>query len=448
MKLNGKQSGDNLVDVESESTVIGQLINQKMCQIEGIPLLDETTFTDTDFAKVFRIMKQLFDKNQSIDLSSIEAEKKKMGINYDLMKIIKATDIATGATNAQLIMHLNELRIRRNAVPIVAVAKNNFADLTLDIIETINSTSKELFLLTSQISKSRIKSLSEVYMESSKNIQDKDEEILLAEYSIQDLNESTIGFTGGDITIIAGRPGMGKTSFAMQELRYASKTVNTGLVSIEMTAKQIMYREISSLLAIPMNKLISKKGLTSTEIAQVKELERYFQDKMYIVDDARTLTDIKVSLYKLIELFNVKVWAIDYIQLVSHSSKRNSKNADVEEVSGELKAIAKSTNTHGLILSQMSRDQEKGTTNLRKPRLSDLRDSGALEQDASNVIFVHRPEAQGVDEDKYGNSLIGKAQLVVAKARNGKIRDVEVDFIADKYQFKQINPLEPESPAF
>jgi replicative DNA helicase len=309
-----------------------------------------------------------------------------------------------------------------------------FDDLTVDVLDTIEDSAKKIRSLLTYAETGIIKQINVVFQEAIADMESIDSDILLAEFDLPEINECIIGATAGDNTIIAARPGAGKTSLVMQELRHMSLSVPVGLVTIEMTAKQLMYREISSITGISMRKLISKQGLSTKEIAIIKELMNHFKERIFIVDSINSLKDLRVSVMKLIEYYGVKVWALDYIQLVNHESIYKTKNNTVEEISKECKYISKSSGTHGIILSQLSRDSEKGAT-VRAPRLSDLKDSGAIEADATNVLMIYRPESQGVKEDTGGESLEGRAKIIVAKSRNGKTETIKVGFDGERYKF-------------
>lgn len=436
---------EDIFDLEIEKQVIGELLVNKECQLESIPILTEEDFYDVDYKKIFRVIQHLFEIRERIDLVTVSQHSRKLGIKIDPVKMAASTSgIATTARNQSHVLYLNELRIRRTAVPLFYGFINEFRDLTTDVIQLIEKSSKEISLLLSRFDNGKIITFNEAYSQAAKDIQNVNSEILLSLFNIKAVNRFVIGALAGDITIISGRPGAGKTSYMMQELEYISQFVPTGLITIEMTILQLMYREICAMTQIPMEKLITKKGLTSQEIAMVEALEsRVKKSKLYLAEKPRNLSDVKINLLKMIEYHGVKVWSVDYLQLIKHFGRYGSKNEDVAEITAELKAIAKSTNTHGIILSQMSRDQDKGQ-NARKPRLSDLRDSGAIEQDATNVIFVYNPYAQGVEFGPNGESLKGKSMLVIAKSRNGKLGDIILDFDSANFKFIEQTPIDPQ----
>lgn len=379
-----------------------------------------------------------------INLLTISQEGKKQGLSISPIVTAKMTNLGgpTSVTWKHNVLYLNELRIRRMGMPLSLQAYYAFQDPMTDPLHVIQTMQDEYRKLLGEFNKSKIFSLQEAFNDSLKGMESTDSEILLSTYSIEALNELVIGCTAGDNTIIAGRPGSGKTAFVMQELRHMALQVPVGLISLEMTKEQIMYREISALTGYSMRQLITKKGMTKKDIEVIRALENTFTKNFYIVDNLTHLKDLNVTVLKMVEYHGVLVWGLDYLQLLQNDSKYGSRQNDVQELSQTCKMISKSTKTHGLILSQLNRESEKGK-DVRKPRLSDLKDSGAIEADATNVLFIYRPESQGVTEGPKGEDLKGKAQIIVAKSRNGKLDDIEVKFDGSKYKFYESDAIEP-----
>lgn len=257
--------------------------------------------------------------------------------------------------------------------------------------------------------------------------------------SFPSLDEKTNGWQNSDLIIIAGRPSEGKTAFALTLATIISvyNNVPAAFFSIEMSGSQLMKRVISCISEV------DGTGLTSGQLLPV-EWERI--DKMFplicdaplFIDQTPNLTvqEFRTRARKLAKE-GVKIFFVDYLQLMHYSGKRfNNRQEEVSEISRALKAIAKELNVPIIVLSQLNRGLEnREGLEGKKPRLSDLRESGAIEQDADIVIFVYRPERHGILQDENGRSLIGVAKILIEKHRKGPTGEINMTFLSNYTRF-------------
>jgi len=240
----------------------------------------------------------------------------------------------------------------------------------------------------------------------------------------------TGGWQKTDLIILAARPGMGKTSLM---LKYAVTPAKMGLgviiFSLEMSRMQIFYRLASEETGIPLEKFI-RKGLNHYEMEQYKAFAEASKSWNIIIDDTPSLSiqDMRLRVKQFSTKFSIDLVLSDYLQLHTYKGYQGtSRNDEVSKISGGLKSIAKEFDVPVIALSQLSRSVEtRGGS--KEPMLSDLRDSGSIEQDADMVQFLYRPEYYGITEDEKGNSLIGSAKIIIAKHRNGALDDAMVRF--------------------
>jgi replicative DNA helicase len=258
-----------------------------------------------------------------------------------------------------------------------------------------------------------------------------------------DIDAVTGGWQNSDLIILAARPGMGKTAFVLNIARNAAVDFRepVAFFSLEMSSMQLMNRLQAAESEISLEKFM-RIGLTDEEV-QLKRLkcQRLVDSKIYIDDTpALSLFEFKVKLKKLKRDHDIKLAIVDYIQLMTAGKidNINGREQEIAYISRGLKGVAKELNIPIIALSQLSRKVEERAD--RTPILSDLRESGSIEQDADMVTFLFRPEYHGILEDKDGNSTVGKAQFIIAKHRNGATtNDIILGWDGQYTKFKDIN---------
>lgn len=241
-----------------------------------------------------------------------------------------------------------------------------------------------------------------------------------------DLDKVTGGWQQSDLIILAARPGMGKTSLMLNMARNSAVMFNkpVALFSLEMSSQQLFYRLQSAESQIPLEKFM-RIGLNDDEMHHNRMKCSKLIDAPIFIDDTSGISifELKIKLRKLKRDHNIQLAIVDYIQLmtVGKGADVNSREQEISYISRNLKNIAKELDIPIIALSQLSRAVEKRED--RIPILSDLRESGSIEQDADMVMFIYRPEYYGILEDEDNNSTVGKAKLIIAKHRNGATHD-------------------------
>jgi len=257
------------------------------------------------------------------------------------------------------------------------------------------------------------------------------------------------GLQGGDMTILAARPAMGKTAFVLKLARnVAADGKGVAFFSLEMSTAQLTGRMLSGDSQINGQKMRAINLLTPHERKLLKESREKFRKwDLKIADDAgASMAKIRARSREIKREFERKgktldIVIIDYLQLVgddSSSRKSGNREQDVSRMSRACKMLAKELDIPVVVLCQLSRAVETRGGD-KRPQLSDLRESGSLEQDADQVLFLYRPEYYGIDEDEQGNSLKGIAYVIVGKNRHGECRDVPMRFISDFADFSDLD---------
>ena len=254
------------------------------------------------------------------------------------------------------------------------------------------------------------------------------------------LDKITAGWQPSDLVIIAGRPAMGKTSFALSLAKNIAidNRIPVAFFSLEMNNVQLVNRLLSNVCSISGSKILSGQ-LDPSDWERFDNNLRKMDGAPIYVDDTPGLSvfELRTKARRLVREHGIKVLMVDYLQLMNANGMRfNSRQEEVSTISRSLKGLAKELNIPVLALSQLNRtvEQRDGIEG-KRPQLSDLRESGAIEQDADLVLFVHRPEYYRIFQDEKGNDLHGKAQIIIAKHRKGATDDVLLSFRGEYTRF-------------
>ena len=237
----------------------------------------------------------------------------------------------------------------------------------------------------------------------------------------------TGGFRKGELVIIGGRPGVGKTKLMVHFCRFmAERGTPTAYFNFDLTADQLVYRFLSNISKVSEHTMRKKLLLDSDKLALNDAGEKLNRFPIYIDDSAsQNIFSIREKCKKLVKDHKVEVVFVDYIQMIGGLGRKNNREYEISLVSRELKQMAKELDVCVIASSQLSRavEQRGGS---KRPQLSDLRESGAIEQDADKVIFIYRPDIAGITQDENGNSTENIAELILAKNRTGIVDSVTV----------------------
>lgn len=272
-----------------------------------------------------------------------------------------------------------------------------------------------------------------------------------------DLDKMTLGFQPADLVIVAARPSMGKTAFVLNVAQYAAIEGNipTAIFSLEMSTESLLLRMLASEGYVDAQRLRSGQ-LTTQDASNLAKAAALLGQAPIWIDDTPGLSvlELRSRARRLKSQSDIKLLVVDYLQLVSGPANSESRQQEVSQISRSLKALAKELNVPVLALSQLSRASEQRGGENRKPQLSDLRDSGAIEQDADVVLFIYRPEMNERPYDEAGNArmvpgtadvpLDGYAEVIIGKQRNGPTGVVKLHFRKNHTRFENWTSRRPE----
>ncbi len=447
-----RKENDLPSSIEAEKAVLGSIILEPTLWDSLSVEVDESDFIANEHKLIFRGIKKLINLGSEIDTVTLieslsnDADLSSLS-NFDRIGYVKNLVSETpGTANFEnytnIIKQSSSLRkLISTAADISSLAKE--AD-TLESESALSEAEEKLIKLRDSIQRSSGPVLAKdlikpVYDKIDETIRS-DSELVGISTGFRDLDKYTMGLQQGDLFIIAGRPSMGKTAFA---LSIVGQLVNDGipsvLFSLEMSARSIMYRMISLLGKVELKRLFEAKSLTDKDFNEIENSISLLSRSKFFIDDTSSLSPSEIlsrSRKLKREHPDLGVIIIDYMQLMKADTKNDNRVSEMSEISRSLKALAKEIDVPVIALSQLNRAPETRTG--KRPVLADLKDSGAIEQDADIVTFVFRAEQYEKDNENRGLAIID-----IAKHRNGPTGSVKLNFSERYTKFQDLAPDDP-----
>jgi replicative DNA helicase len=436
--------------VDLEEAVLGALMLEKDALTAVIDILSPESFYKESHQKIYEAIRSLFNKSEPIDILTVTHELKKTGeleIVGGPFYITQLTNRVASAANVEFHSRIIlQKHIQRELIRISSeTIKDAFED-TSDVFNLLDRAEKNLFDVAEGNIRKNYESMTELIGKAVKQIQiaaTQDSGVTGVPSGFTALDRVTSGWQKSDLIILAARPGMGKTALVLALTRNAAVQFKrpVALFSLEMSSVQLVNRLISAETELPAEKL--KKGtLAEHEWAQLNAKIGKLTDAPIYIDDTPALSvfELRAKCRRLKAQKNIDMIIIDYLQLMSGGSDSKgggNREQEISTISRSLKAIAKELQVPVIALSQLSRAVETRGGD-KRPQLSDLRESGAIEQDADMVMFIYRPDYYNLTEDAEGKSLQGLAQIIIAKHRNGSLEDVDLKFTAHLAKFSDL----------
>lgn len=442
--------------VELEEAVLGAIMLEKDALAIAIDKLKPEHFYKENHGKIYKAIMSLYSENKPVDILTVADQLRKQG---DLDKVGGAyaitclTDRVASAANVEYhSMVVIEKHLMREVISVGGVAQEKGYDDEVDPFALLDMLEGKLFALQQNSIRKEAMAAKYVLAESVSGIERRIKrkgKVVGLPTGFNALDNVTAGWQAPDLIIIAARPGMGKTAFILTTLRQSAVRMNipAAIFSLEMSATQLMDRIISGEAQVS-SEGIRKGTLTNLEytelISKTDAQSRLSNAPLYIDDTpGLSIVELRSKARRLKKQYDIQLIVIDYLQLMSGDmvDKYNSKNREQEiaSISRGLKNVAKELNVPVIALSQLSRAVESRAGD-KRPGLSDLRESGAIEQDADMVGFLWRPAYYGIEYDANNNQYVpGYTELIVAKHRNGSLEDVGLQFIGQYVEFIDLN---------
>lgn len=449
-------TGDMPHSIEAERALLGCLLLDTKIQVEVAAFLTEDDFFSDAHRCIFSAMLKIIKDNKSVDLVTLidalekAGELKRAG---DIDYITDLTNVMPSSANYMRYLELVERdsmlrKLIRGSAEIIEDARTS-----TDEKKSLAVAEKTIFEISNSADTSEVVPISDVIPEVITKFDElsKDKSKYKGiKTQFKALDNLLNGVHGSDLMILAARPAMGKTSFAMNIVEnIAAQGYSCAVFSLEMGKEQLVQRMLCSVAGVSMENA-NKGKMTRQEWLKIAKAREILSKSKIFIDDSSLITpqEMMSKCRRIKRKYGLDFVMVDYIQLMSPGDKRrnsDSRQNEISDISRYLKILAKEINVPVLALSQLSRAVE---SEKRRPQLSDLRESGAIEQDADIVMFIHRPDLKAKEEE-LANGKVKKnvAEIIVAKHRNGKTDTVQLYFMGEctKFLNLNVNTGEPEN---
>lgn len=436
--------------IEIEESVLGALLLDQNAITNAIDILRQEYFYLEAHQHIYRAISILFRDGNPVDLLSVADQLKKDG-RFDeiggLTKLVSLTNRITSAAHIEYhVRILSEKYIQRELIRVSTETLKDSYDDTVDVLNLLDRTETKFLEINDSNFKSDFHSMDVLLSNTLKEIeanQNSQDETMGVVTGFNDLDARTGGFQKGTLLILAARPAMGKTALALTMARNMAVDFNkpVAIFSLEMTASELMSRLIAAESGIDAKKFKLKGELQDWEKEQLRNKTNALAHAPMYIDDNPGLTifELRAKCRRLKQKYDIQMVFIDYLQLMSGGETMKTggnREQEISYISRQLKALSKEIGVPIMALSQLSRAVEtRGGS--KRPQLSDLRESGAIEQDADMVMFVYRPSYYGIDVEN-GISTEGLAKLIIAKHRSGEPGDVNLRFVERFVRFENM----------
>ena len=430
--------------IEAEQCVLGAILLENEALLKVHDFLKPEHFYRPSHRKVFEAILALFERNEPIDLLTVtEVLRRRNQIEEVGGSAYLASLMEAVPTAANVLHHarmVRETAILRSLINVATEVIAECYEHTEDVEELLDRAERMIFEISEQRVNAAFANLKELLKDSiryTEQLYERHELITGLPTGFRDFDQLTAGLQPSDLIIIAARPGMGKTSFALNIARNVGVRVReprqaVAIFSLEMSKEQLALRMLCAEAEIDSSRL--RRGyLDKNEWGRLVNAANELSDTPIFIDDSPSLTalDIRAKARRLQAEHGLGLIIIDYLQLLRGRGRVENRQQEISEISRSLKALAKELKVPVVALSQLSRAVEQ--RNMRIPQLADLRESGAIEQDADLIAFIYRDEVYDKDtKDK------GIAKIIIGKQRNGPTGEIELQFSREYARFKDL----------
>lgn len=436
---------------ELEEAVLGALMLEKDAYSIVSEILKPECFYEKAHEMIYSAIMDLAITQRPVDMLTVTEQLRKRGELEQVGGPFYISQLTTKvASSAHIEYHariIAQKYLARELISFTALVQGKAFDETVDVEDLMQEAEGKLFEISQRNVKKDVIQIDPIIKEAMTILEkaaNQKEGLSGLRSGFDALDKITSGWQNSDLIIIAARPAMGKTAFvlSMAKNMAVNYKIPVALFSLEMSNVQLVNRLIVNVCEIPGEKI--KNGrLESYEWEQLDFKIKELYGAPIFIDDTPSLSvfELRTKARRLVREHGIQCIIIDYLQLMNASGMTfGSREQEVSTISRSLKGLAKELNIPIIALSQLNRGVESRQGNEgKRPQLADLRESGAIEQDADMVCFIHRPEYYKITEDERGNSLIGLAEIIIAKHRNGKTDDIRLRFKGEFAKFMNID---------
>ena len=439
-------------NIEAEQSILSAILIDNNTLPEVLETLSEKDFYREVHQKIFAAMVDLFERSEPADLITMtnilkeQGQLESVGGATYLSELVDTIPMATNAAHYAKIIH-EKATLRRLIERAASITSRCFEDRG-DMEDILDFAERSIFDISEDKVRPAFHSLADILTDTYKAVEQAYENKILVTgvpTGYRELDQLTSGFQPGDLVIIAGRPSMGKTALALNITQSATAAtgIPSAIFSLEMSKEQLSLRLLSSEARVDSSKM--RGGfLKESDLARINRAAGTLYDLPIYIDDSAAISalEVRAKARRMKMEKGLGFIIVDYLQLMRGRASAERRDLEISEISGSLKALAKELHIPVVALSQLNRKVEDRSN--RRPVLSDLRESGAIEQDADVIIFIYRDEVYNTEPD---NPNRGIAEVHVAKQRNGPIGTLKLTFLEHCTRFEDHTP-EAQTPAF
>jgi replicative DNA helicase len=427
-------------NVEAEQSVLGAIILDNESLPKAIEILSTDDFYRETHRRLYGAILSLFEKNEPIDIVTLTDYLRRTNELESIGGLSYLSSLASGVlTSANIKYHakiVREKALLRSLIQTATHIASRVYEDSLDADEMVDYAEKMIFDIADKRTKTSFSSLKDVIKDTFKMIEhlyDKKEAITGVPSGFKDIDELTSGFQSGDLIIIGGRPGMGKTAFALNIAQHVGIDLKepVAVFSLEMSKEQLALRMLCAESMVDSSR-VRKGFIGKQDWPRLTNAAGRLAESPIFIDDSSAITvlEVRAKARRLkMERGALSLVVVDYLQLMRSRGNFERREQEISEISRSLKALAKELRVPVIALSQLNRGVESRGD--RRPTLADLRESGAIEQDADVIVFLYRDEIY----NKNNPSNKGKAEVIIAKQRNGPTGVVNLTYLADNTRF-------------
>lgn len=436
-----------------EEAVLGAIMLEKSAFDTVVEILKPECFYVDAHQRIYRAMQSLAQKSMPIDLLTVVEElrtKEELELVGGPYYVTKLTNSVVSSANVETHSRIILQKfIQRDLIRISGEVISDAYEDSTDVFDLLDEAESKLFEITNNHLRKNFDSIDTVLVKTIQRIEDmrnRQEDITGVPSGFSSLDRVTYGWQPTDLVILAARPSVGKTAFALNLARNAAlhptKPTPVAFFSLEMSSAQLVQRILSAESEIWLEK-IARGKMEEHEMQQLYRngIQRLQKAPIFIDDTpALNIFELRAKCRRLKNKHNVSLVIIDYLQLMSGTGDKRSSNREQEisTISRNLKGLAKELGIPIIALSQLSREVEKRKEGDKMPQLSDLRESGAIEQDADMVMFLYRPEYYNITANEFGESNKGETHVRIAKHRNGSLETIKLRALLHIQKFAEM----------
>jgi replicative DNA helicase len=431
---------------EIEASVLGAMLIEKEAVAKAIELLDNDSFYLKEHRLIYDAMTHLFQSGEPVDTVTVYEELRKRNQTEDTggpVYLSRLSQNISSAANiefhAKIIIEKQILRnLIRHSHEIASSAYNG----SEDAFDILDAAERKIFEITEKHFKKSFQDMDRAVrdaLEYIEAIHSNVKQKFSVPTGFYELDDMLGGFQKSDLVIIAARPSMGKTAFALTLARNAAidHKIPVGIFSLEMATMQLIIRMLCAEGRLNAHLVRTGKLPHEEGVKLSRNAHKLISAPLYVDDSpAQTVFEIRAKARRLKAEKNIGMIIIDYLQLMQGPAKSESREREISHISRSLKSLAKDLNIPVIALAQLNRAVETRTD--KRPQLSDLRESGSIEQDADVVVFLNRPEYYGLKAFEDGSSTDGVAEVIIGKQRNGPTGDIRLKFVKEYARFENL----------